>query len=74
MLDDIVVLTEKMSDDGVDVTTDFPPDVVHAYSSFSWCEPERTESLVKCAALLDGHRATAIVVEKPQESEDAHVY
>ena len=52
-LDDIFALTEKMRDDGVDITTDFPPDAVHAYSVFSWHEPERTESFIKCAAWLD---------------------
>jgi len=52
-LDDIVALAERMRDDGVDITTDFPPDAVHAYSVFSWHEPERTESFIKCAAWLD---------------------
>ena len=59
MFDDIVALTERMKDDGVDVTTDFPPDAVHDYPIFRWHEPERTESFIKCAAWLDGHRATA---------------
>ena len=54
MLDAIVALAERMENDGVDITTDFPPDAVHSYVSFSWHEPERTESLVKCAAWLDG--------------------
>ena len=54
--DDIVALTERMRDDGVDVTTDFPPDAVHAYPIFSWHEPERTESLIKCAAWFDERR------------------
>ena len=75
MFDDISVLTEKTKDDGVDVTTDFPPDAVHAYYSFSWCEPERTESLAECAAWLGGYRAITTVVEKlAQKSEDTHVY
>ena len=52
LFDDIVALTEKMKGDGVDVTTDFPPDAVHAYPIFSWHEPERTESFIKCAAWL----------------------
>ena len=56
LLDDIVALTERMNDDGVDTTTDFPPDAVHAYSLFGWHEPERTESFIKCAAWLDGDR------------------
>ena len=55
VFDDIVALTERMKDDGVDITTSFPPDAVHAYSVFSWHEPERTESFVKCAAWMDGH-------------------
>ena len=56
LFDGIVALTEKMKDDGVDVTADFPPDAVHAYPAFSWHEPERTESFIKCAAWLDEHR------------------
>ena len=53
LFDDIVWLTKRMKDDGVDITTDFPPDAVHAYPLFSWHEPERTESFTKCAAWLD---------------------
>ena len=71
-LDDIVALTERMNEDGVDITTDFPPDAVHAYSVFSWHEPERTESFIKCAAWLDGDRATTVVVEKAHGSGDTH--
>ena len=63
MLDDIVALAEKMKDDGVDVTTDFPPDAVHAYFDFDWHEPELTQSLVQCAAWLDGHHTITVVVE-----------
>ena len=63
MFDDIVALAERMKDDGVDVTTDFPPDAVHNYFVFSWHEPERTETFIKCAAWLDGGHAIAIVVE-----------
>lgn len=63
MFDDIVALAEKMKEDGVDVTTDFPPDAVHAYFVFGWHEPERTESLVKCAAWLDGNPEVTVVVE-----------
>ena len=62
--DDIVALTERMMDDGVDVTTDFPPDAVHVYPLFGWHEPEGTESLIKCAAWLDERRA-----EQPSEEE-----
>jgi len=62
-IDDIVALAEMMKDDGVDVTTDFPPDAVHAYPVFRWHEPERTESFIKSAAWLDGRQATAVVVE-----------
>ena len=68
--DDIVWLTERMKDEGVDITTDFPPDAVHAYPLFTWHEPERTESLMKCAAWLDGCWATTVVVEQPYEVED----
>ena len=60
MFDDIVALAEGMKNDGVDITTDFPPDAVHSYASFSWHEPERTESLVKCAAWLDGVQSTRV--------------
>ena len=63
IFDDIVALTERMTDDGVDITTDFPPDAVHAYSLFSWHEPERTEPPIKCAAWLDGHWEATGVVE-----------
>jgi len=63
--DDIVVLTERMRDDGVDITTDFPPDAVHAYPIFNWHEPERTESLAKCAVWFDERQ-----VEQPSERED----
>ena len=63
MLDDIVALAERMKNDGVDVTTDFPPDSVHNYFMFSWQEPERTEALIKCAAWLDDDHAIAPVVE-----------
>jgi len=56
IFDDIVALAEKMKNDGVDVTTDFPPDAVHGYPMFSWHEPERTESLIKCAAWFDEPR------------------
>ena len=70
LLDDIVALTERMKDDGVDVTTDFPPDAVHAYSLFSWHEPERTESFIKCAAWMDGGSVT---VEQSRESEDTRM-
>ena len=65
--DDLVALTERMRDDGVDITTDFPPDAVHAYPIFSWHEPERTESFIKSAAWLDERRATTVVVEHPRE-------
>ena len=65
--DDLIALTERMRDDGVDITTDFPPDAVHAYPIFSWHEPERTESFIKCAAWLDERRVTAVVVEHPRE-------
>ena len=62
MFDDIVALAERMKDDGVDVVTDFPPDAVHGYPMFSWHEPERTETFVKCAAWLDERReATAVL-------------
>jgi len=61
-IDDIVALAEMMKDDGVDVTTDFPPDAVHAYPVFRWREPERTESFIKFAAWLGGYQATAAVV------------
>ena len=62
LLDDIVVLAERMKGDGVDVTTEFPPDAVHAYSIFRWHEPERTQSLIRCAAWLDEpHAATGVV-------------
>ena len=62
LFDDIVVLAEKMKDDGVDITTDFPPDAVHAYPLIILHEPERTESLIKCAAWLDeGQGATAVI-------------
>ena len=54
MFDDIVALAEGMKNDGVDITTDFPPDAVHSYSLFIWHEPERTESFIKCAAWVDG--------------------
>ena len=54
MFDDIVALAERMKGDGVDITTDFPPDAVHSYATFSWHEPERTETFIKCAAWLDG--------------------
>ena len=64
--DDLVALTERMRNDGVDIMTDFPPDAVHAYPIFSWHEPERTESFIKCAAWLDERRVTAVVVEHPR--------
>lgn len=70
VFDDIVALTERMKDDGMDITTDFPPNAVHAYSAFSWHEPERTESLVKCATWLDEGRETTAVVEESREVED----
>ena len=70
LLDDVVALAERMKDDGVDVTTDFPPDAVHAYPIFSWHEPERTESFIKCAAWLDEHLATTVAIEQPHEVED----
>ena len=41
LFDGIVALTKR--DDGVDITTDFPPDAVHAYPTFGWHEPERTD-------------------------------
>jgi acetyl esterase/lipase len=63
LFDDIVALAERMKDEGVDVTTDFPPDAVHAYFIFGWQEPERTQSLIKCAAWLDEHHAATAVVE-----------
>ena len=56
IFDDIVALAERMKGDGVDVVTDFPPDAVHAYPTFSWHEPERTESFIKCAAWFDGRQ------------------
>jgi len=62
MFDDVVALAERMKDDGVDVTTDFPPDAVHAYPLFDWHEPERTESLIECATWFDESR-----VEQPNE-------
>ena len=63
MFDDIVALAERMKDDGVDVATDFPPDAVHAHFTFSWHEPERTETFIKCAAWLDDGHPIAVVVE-----------
>jgi acetyl esterase/lipase len=72
MFDDIVALAERMKDEGVDITTDFPPDAVHAYPLFSWHEPERTESFIECAAWLDGRRETIVIVEQPSELEDTH--
>ena len=53
VFDDIVALAERMKGDGVDVTTDFPPDAVHAYTMLGWHEPERTESFIRCAVWLD---------------------
>jgi acetyl esterase/lipase len=73
MFDDIVVLTERMEGDGVDITTDFPPDAVHAYPIFGWHEPERTESFIKCAAWLDERLVTTVIVEQPREVEDTSV-
>ena len=73
IFDDIVALTEGMHDDGVDITTDFPPDAVHAYPIFGWHEPERTESFTKCAAWLDRRRVMSVVVEQSHESEDTLV-
>ena len=67
MFDDIIALIERMEDDGVDITTDFPPDAVHAYPIFRWHEPERTESFIKCATWLDEHWATTVVAEHPRE-------
>ena len=58
LFDDIVALGEKMEEDGVDVTTDYPLDAVHAYFVFRWHEPERTESLIQCAAWLDKNPAS----------------
>ena len=63
LLDDIVALAERMKEEGVDVITDFPPDAVHAYCTFGWHEPERTESFIKCAAWLDDGHAMAAIVE-----------
>jgi acetyl esterase/lipase len=63
LIDDIVALAEMMKAEGVDTTTDFPHDAVHAWFIFDWHEPERTESLIKCAAWLDGHRTTTAAVE-----------
>jgi acetyl esterase/lipase len=62
LFDDIVALAERMKDDGVDVTTDFPPDAVHAYFIFRWHEPEATQGLVKCAAWLDEHHTATVPV------------
>ena len=62
LFDDIVALAERMKDEGVDVTTDFPPDAVHDYFVFNWHEPERTQSLTRCAAWLDERHAAAVVV------------
>jgi len=64
IFDDIVALAERMKEDGVNVTTDFPPDAVHVYPVFGWHEPERTESLIKCAAWFDEFQA-----EQPSEEE-----
>ena len=62
LLDDIVALAERMKEEGVEVATDFPPDAVHAYCTFGWHEPERTESFIKCAVWLDdGHEIAAVV-------------
>lgn len=60
LFDDMVALAEMMKDAGVDVTTDFPPDAVHGYFLFGWQEPERTETLTRCASWLDGN---SVVVE-----------
>ena len=69
MFDDVVALAEKMKEDGVDVTTDFPPDAVHAYFVFGWHEPERTETFVRCAAWLDERPATTVAIERAYGSE-----
>ena len=73
LFDDIVALTEKMRDDGVDITTDFPPDAVHAYPVFGWHEPERTDSFIGCAGWLDGQQVPTVVIEQPLEVEDTCV-
>ena len=73
LFDGIVVLTEKMRDDGVDIKTDFPPDAVHAYPMFGWHEPERTDPFVRWAGWLDGQRAPTIVVEEGYQAEDTCV-
>ena len=70
LFDDIVALTKRMKDEGVDITTDFPPDAVHAYPIFTWHEPERTESLIKCAAWFDECRDTTVVTDQTSEGED----
>jgi len=71
--DDIVTLTERMKDDGVDITTDFPPDAIHAYPIFVWHEPERTESIIKCAAWLDECQVATVVTEHPLKPQDTLV-
>lgn len=63
IFDDVVALTQRMKDEGVDITIDLPPDAVHAYPMFGWHEPERTKSFVECAAWLDDCRVTKVVVE-----------
>ena len=62
IFDDIVALSERMKGDGVDITTDFPPDAVHAYPIFSWHGPERTETFVTCSAWLEERRETTVFI------------
>ncbi|KAI0664480.1 alpha/beta-hydrolase [Cubamyces menziesii] len=53
IMDDSVVLKERMDADGVKAVLDIPPDAVHDFVVFTWHEPERTETLQRISEWID---------------------
>ncbi|EIW51692.1 alpha/beta-hydrolase [Trametes versicolor FP-101664 SS1] len=53
ILDDSLVVADRLKADGVPVTVDVVPDAVHDFMVFTWHEPERTEALKRVGKWLD---------------------
>ncbi|KAH9946056.1 alpha/beta-hydrolase [Epithele typhae] len=53
ILDDSVIVAERLKADGVDVVCDIVLDATHDFAMFPWHEPERTPALKRMCAWLD---------------------
>lgn len=53
LLDDALVLADRMRADGVDVLLHVEADAVHDFLCFFWCEPERSRTAAKIGEWVD---------------------